>query len=66
MATLNMTADDIIDALNDLGETGQAQLRGPNRTELYTQREENAYWVFAGTVVNADEAQQTIDDYFNQ
>lgn len=57
--TLNQ--DQIIDSLNELGETGSAKI---SNAGLYVRREENADWQFCGAVENTEEAQEVIDNYY--
>jgi hypothetical protein len=61
MATLNMDENDIVATLADLGLTGQARLHG---IILSTRQENDAEWMFAGSVADEQEAQRTIDAYF--
>jgi hypothetical protein len=63
MALEHMTAIEIVAALDEIGETGTAQLRQGNA--LYTQREANAAWLFVGTVADPEAAQQLLRDHFN-
>jgi hypothetical protein len=58
-----MNDDQIIDALNEIGETGNAEIRHGNA--LYTRREENVMWYFVGTVRDIEEARSLICNYFN-
>lgn len=57
----NLNQDQIIDNLNELGETGSAKI---SKGGLYVRREENTDWQFCGTVENTEEAQEVIDNYY--
>lgn len=56
--------DAVIEALNALGETGSAKFTGAGDREFWVRREENADWHFAGVVIDAVAAKQTVEDYF--
>lgn len=63
MAREYMTKTEIEIELNELGETGNVKLRGSG---LYVQREENADWLFVGSVEDVEEAKTAISEHFNQ
>lgn len=55
--TTNLTDDQIIDALNEMGETGSYKVQG---NDLMIQAEENADFRFYGAV----ESQEQVDEIF--
>lgn len=63
MANKNMTAEQIENELNELGETGNAKVKDGG---LYIQREENCDWQFAGSVADEEEAKATVSEHFNR
>lgn len=63
MALKDMTAEQIQQELESLGETGRGRLRGYG---LYTQREENADWLFVGFVNDIEEAKRVIEEFYNR
>lgn len=64
-ATL-LSRDGIIDLLNELGQTGHAEVRAKlnGGCELWLRSEENADWRYAGVVLDRVSAQETIESYY--
>lgn len=52
-----LSEDEIIDALNEMGETGSYKIRGE---DLYVRREENCNFLFYGAV----ESEEQVDEIF--
>ena len=61
MTHFNTISEIQVELENNVGETGNAKIQNDG---LYIQREENADWMFHGTVSDTDAAMAVVAEYF--